>query len=141
MRYALVSEKVWRGDRVVPMNITSYDEAEALIRRLNDDEGEPTVFTGDLRAEWQLIAESEYADTERCNNSDLRIAFVYGAMAGYSLLTPFGAPPAFDRMQGDAFIAGVQEGERRYALDGWLDDDDDDYDEVVVTDELAECYG
>lgn len=141
MRYALALDKVCRGDRVGSMNITTYDEAEALIRRLNDEECEPTVFTDELRRGWELIAETEYADTERCDNSDLRIAFVYGAMAGYSLLTPFGAPTAFDRMQGDAFIAGVQEGERQYALDGWLDDDDDD-DEVIVTDGyLAECYG
>lgn len=122
------------------MTITSYDEAEALVRRLNDQDGEPSVFTGSLRAEWEAIALSEYPDTEKCDNTDLRIAFVYGALAGYSLhafITD--PPPAFDRMQGDAFIAGVQEGERRYERDGWLDDDDDD--EVYTYAELEDCHG
>lgn len=123
------------------MNITTYDEAEALIRSLYESEGEPIRFTDELRAEWESIARLDYPDTDTWCNDDLRLAFVYGALAGYSLLTPFGAPSAFDRMQGDAFIAGVQEGERCYARDGWLDDDDDDDDEVVVTSYLEECYG
>lgn len=124
----------------MPMTITSYDEAEALVRRLNDQDGEPSVFTDELRREWEADALTEYPDTEKCDNTDLRIAFVYGALAGYSLhafITD--PPPAFDRMQSDAFIAGVQEGERRYERDGWLDDDDDD--EVYTYAELEDCHG
>jgi hypothetical protein len=121
------------------MKITTYDEAEALVRKYNAEDDEETKFTGDLRAEWELIAQERYPDTETWSNADLRVAFVYGAMAGYSHCSPWGAPPAFDKLQQDAFIDGASTSERQYISDGWCDEDDDD--EVIVTSHLEDCYG
>ena len=61
----------------------------------------------------ELVSQAQelYPDTEACDNEDLRTAFITGAGYGIWAALVLDAPQSLDRLQKDAFIAGVIAGE------------------------------
>lgn len=72
------------------------------------------------------IADGMYPD-DNISRDDLRQAFAHGYMVGYCTMV-FGDAHGYDRLQSDAYITGVQWGEREWVNHNDNADDDDDYD-------------
>lgn len=101
---------------------TTTDYAEALRdarNALRYWKQKRTYTKAHLQA-WCELAEETHPDTG-CVNADLRNAYVHGCIMGYEFPAVFGAPRCYDRLQADAFMAGVAHGETC-----WMGEHEDD---------------
>ncbi len=101
--------------------ITDYSEAVRDTRNALRYYKMTRTYTKSQLESWGTLAQVTYPDTTDCVNADLRNAFVHGCMMGYEFPIVFDAPRCYDRLQADAYMAGVVTGE-----DCWLDIHGDD---------------
>jgi hypothetical protein len=69
---------------------------------------------------YEVEAKKQYPDDQHgrpCDNSDLREAFLLGCREGYNSVEIVGCPHKMDRMQSDAYVAGVVYGQKKYDED------------------------
>lgn len=100
--------------------ITDYSEAVRDTRNALRYYKQTRSYTKSQFEAWGTLAQLAYPDTSDCLNSDLRNAFVHGCLMGYEFALVLEAPRCYDRLQGDAFMAGVVTGE-----DCWSDVQED----------------
>ena len=94
--------------------ITDYSEAVRDARLALRYNKQTRSYTKAQLEAWGELAQELHPDTATCLFADLRNAFVYGCLLGYEFIAVFGAPSCYDRLQADAFIAGVVHGENCY---------------------------
>lgn len=96
------------------MNTKTQPEYAEVVRHvrnaLRHNEMKRTYTNAQLK-EWYKLSQDLYPDTENCSFADLRNAFLYGCLLGYEFPAIFGEPRGYDRLQADAFTAGVVHGE------------------------------
>jgi hypothetical protein len=104
--------------------ITDYSEAVRDTRNALRYHKQPRTYTKTHLQSWGALADETYPDTNNCVNLDLRNAFVHGCLMGYEFVFVFNAPSCYDRLQADAFIAGVVHGENCWSNEHPDEDDE-----------------
>ena len=100
--------------------ITEYSQAVRDTRNALRYYKMPRTYTKAQLEAWGTLATTAYPDTQYCVNADLRTAFVHGCLMGYEFALVFDSPSCYDRLQADAYMAGVVTGEQC-----WSDIQDD----------------
>lgn len=91
--------------------ITDYSQAVRDARSALRYYKQTKTYTKSHLEAWSLTAHTLYPDTTDCSFADLRNCYVHGCIMGYEFALVFTAPMCYDRLQSDAFIAGVVDGE------------------------------
>lgn len=108
------------------MTVTSeYHEAQREARLALRHYQQTRTYSTARFTNWCELADELYSDTPWCVNADLRSAFVKGCIYGYEFILVLGSPTCYDRLQQDAFVAGVAHGEACWSEDHDSDDDED----------------
>ncbi len=103
--------------------ITDYSQAVRDTRNALRYHKQPRTYTKAHLEKWGEIAQMTYPDTNDCVNLDLRNAFVHGCLLGYEFVLVLDSPSCYDRLQADAFIAGVVTGEVCWSFEHRDEDD------------------
>ena len=90
---------------------TDYTQAVRDTRNALRYYQQPKTYTKAHLESWGSLAQDMYPDTNDCVNLDLRNAFVHGCLLGYEFVLVLDSPRCYDRLQADAFTAGVVHGE------------------------------